>query len=293
MERGFEELKAGLEAQLESNAQEQDIFRRLAQSIRAVIGAMEDLVKDGNLVVQYYFEEATQILYNKDRFPVLLSKLILFRKCFELEKSLQHLTAEKAKGFCEKEQETMLQFFTAHRDFQEYYYCGQTTEDRYWYTSLNKNLVPLPYSDSVPPPFNHPGCQLKSLLMAYQEYRPILSGKLGSLSEATLNISKSGQIVKWESTEIDMVELLVALYEAGTVSVDGQSAGQEFLFQQAGSIFSNIDPYKLHGLVKNVRNRKGGAPKFLLRLIAALDARMSRAFTEQPRRNPLKSNRLK
>ena len=66
MERGFEELTAGLEAQLESNAQEQDILRRLAKSIRVVIGAMEDLVKDGNFVAQYYFEEATQILFNKE-----------------------------------------------------------------------------------------------------------------------------------------------------------------------------------------------------------------------------------
>lgn len=293
MSSQYEERLKALENQLMSNEQEPDLLRRLSKNIRLVRGAMEAMAADREFMTRYFFEEATQIEYNKERLPVLLSKLIFFCKYLTLEIFLLHVTGDKAVEFCESELAATGRFFIEHKDFCAYCFSDDTAEDPSRYSSKNIVNEPIDFSEPTPSLFHHPGCQLKSMLLACQEYRRLLRAKLENLSAITANTKRGGERISFEGQQVDLAELLLALYEAETVFVDGQPAKQEFLFQQVAAIFSNIEAGKLQGLIKNVRDRKGGPAKYLLRLVAALDGRMTRAFTESPRKTPLKHNRLK
>lgn len=286
MSRSYWETVKGLENRLTANDKEPDIVRRLAKNIRLARAAMDEVVADRNFMARYFLEEAVQIECNKELFPALLSKYIFLRKYLALEMSRLYATEETARQFCESELARIGQFFSVHKEFCEYFFSGDTTEDQRWYTSLNTENPALDLSEPIPFPFHHPGCRLKSMLVAYQEYRPLLRAL------TTVNSNRSQEKITFQGSQVDLVEILLALYEAESVFVDGRPAGQGFLFQRVASIFSNIDASGLEGLVKNVRNRKGGAAKFLYRLINALEDRMSRAFTEEPRKRPLNPKRL-
>jgi hypothetical protein len=292
MEKKFEEVMRKLEADLSSNEQEKDELRRLAKNIQLVNKAMEEVIADAGFMVAGALEEEVQILYNKDRFPLLLARVKLFKKCYDIETFRRYSTDEQMRHYCGKEMERIRLFFTTQREFCEYYYGGQTDNDRYLYCDTNAGREQVIIIDDSQPPVTNRGCLLKASLLAYQEYNLLLQGKLISVVGPKFK-AETRTTVTWEYTPTDLAEQVLAQYESDTTHVDGQPATLEFLIQLAASTYGNIDPRKLEKLIQNIRNRKRGPAKHHLRLIASLEAGNERVLDKRPRKTSLGIKRLK
>ena len=265
MERAFDEIMAELERDLQSNDQERDVLRRLAKNIQLVKKALQEVAGRAPFALASGSEKDAQILFNRDRLPLLLAKLKFFRKCYDLEVNRRHSTVEKLKLYCERELDKIQQFFTAKRKFCEYYYSGETKDDWQIYKITNS------------------GCLLKATLIAYEQYGEVLHNELSRSKEFVTEEPQKDYNLKIKATETDIVELAFAFHAAKVVMVNGKNATQEFLIIAMRKIF-NMPLANWEGLAKNARMRTKTEVKFLERLTNALSEHNRELLDQNPAR---------
>jgi RteC protein len=283
MEQVFETVMKELAIELDKNERESNPLKRLSKNIELVKTAICNLFGDAGFNMSYSFEEDFQIRCNRQLLPQLFAKLLVFQKRYQWEDRQLYSTSESSRLFCERELETIHQFFTIHSSFCQYYHSGNMEDD--W--QLFTDLTPAEPDLAGGLPFRNQGCLLVAWILAYEEYGALQKEELTAPAERGPKQRKTK--VSWNLPVTDLVEKVAGEYELGTTSFDGKPATLDALMATAEEYYGiSLKNYKGH--LQNIQTRKGGPATFHDKAKQALYKRTDELLEGKRRKRGLRSN---
>ncbi|MDD4426956.1 MAG: RteC domain-containing protein [Paludibacter sp.] len=220
--------------------EEADIIRKSQKSIHCVKKSLTQLKE---FVLQHNFcSEKEEIRFFKEIKPEIFSQLIYYVKIFNIESHRPMGSYKIQKNYLQHELEKLTFFFNNHLEFYQYYRMNSTfLDDKYFVRG--KEDVNL-YHDSlmfyVDPDFSTSHDYVVAKIMANDRLEVYLKTELESLAlkSANPNWGQLGNIennpLKWTDSKTALVELIYALYAAGSIN-KGQSEIRELaaFFEQS------------------------------------------------------------
>ena len=292
MKEIFNEHREKLEISIAANEKEENPLKRASLNLRST---KETIYELQNFLAYRDNEDrdvTIDIEYNRHLLPPLYAKVLLYSKCYEVENSKLHLADESRRAYLKQELEKIHQFFIDQKKFCQYYYTARSECDAELFTSENVQDYPILRDLSLPFCVN-PGCMLAACLLANEQYGDYLQRELGEVSGSILlNTAIRDKDIKFNGTETDMVELILAANAAEVFQFKGKNATQEVLIQCAQDIFG-LSLKNWEQLAKNIKNRKITDQKMLKRLSDGLSVRNGKLPPDQFRQKRLTSNRIK
>lgn len=225
------------------NSEENDILKKTQKAIKSIQSSLAELKA---FVQQNKFtDEIEEIRFFKEIKPDIFSQLIYYVKIFNIESRRPMGSYENQKNYLRHELEKLTFFFNNHLEFYQYYRMNSTYfDDKYFVRG--KEDIHL-YQDSlmfyVDPEFSTSHDYVVAKIMANDRLEVYLKTEMESLilKSANPNWGQLGNIennpLKWTDSKTALVELIYALYAAGSIN-KGQSEIRELaaFFEQSFSV---------------------------------------------------------
>lgn len=233
-----------------------------------------------NIVSEFVFDSIdSEIIFFKEIKPRLFSKLIYFRKIYQLELNRPVSNYETIRSYLEKEHEQINLFCNKNIEFIQYYRSGKTILDEYYFIrgrhEIELNLESF-YFERDPKFSTHYDFKVARLL-ASDMLAAHLNYQLSKLKyQEENNFSTDIEIpsAQWTDKKTALAEIIYGIYEEK--SINSGNIEIKALATIFGKIF-NIDLSDIYHIYLEIRSRKTNRTEFLNRLIKALNKRMDEA----------------
>ncbi len=233
-----------------------------------------------SIVSEFVFDSIdSEIIFFKEIKPRLFSKLIYFRKIYQLELNRPVSNYETIRSYLEKEHEQINLFCNKNIEFIQYYRSGKTILDEYYFIrgrhEIELNLESF-YFERDPKFSTHYDFKVARLL-ASDMLAAHLNYQLSKLKyQEENNFSTDIEIpsAQWTDKKTALAEIIYGIYEEK--SINSGNIEIKALATIFGKIF-NIDLSDIYHIYLEIRSRKTNRTEFLNRLIKALNKRMDEA----------------
>lgn len=254
----------------------------IIRDVPPIISILEDgFVKLKDIVSNFTFpSKQDEIFFFKDTKPRLFSKLIYFRKIYQMELNRPVSNYETVKSYMEKEHEQINLFYNKNAEFIQYYRSGKTTLDEYYFLrgrrEIELNLESF-YFERDPKFSTHFDfkvaiLQANDMLAAHLNYE---------ISKLKYQEEYNGYIddvelpeVKWTEKKTALAEIIYSIHEEK--SINAGNIEIKALATIFGKIFK-IDLSDIYHIFLEIRSRKTNRTEYLNRLVKALSKRMDEA----------------
>ncbi|HMM16726.1 MAG TPA: RteC domain-containing protein [Petrimonas sp.] len=262
----------------EKESQISDIIR----DVSLIISILENgFTKLKEVVSTFIFpSKIDEITFFKEIKPQLFSKLIYFRKIYQIELNRPISNYDTIKFYLEKEHEQINLFFNKNAEFIQYYRSGQTTLDEYYFLrgrheiELNLESFYFERDPNFSTNFDFKLAKLlaNDMLAAYLNYQ-LSKIKYQEENNIFQNESKL-PYAKWSDKKTALGEIIYGIYEEK--SINAGDIEIKALADIFGKMF-HVDLSDIYHIFLEIRSRKGNRTAYLNRLISALNRRMDEA----------------
>lgn len=255
---------------------EEDIFFKINQAIDILENAFCILKK---YITEYTFKnENEEILFFKSIKPELFSKLIYYRKVYNIEILRPRGSIDTLKKYFNEELEQIDNFYDRNIDLCKYYRAGCTHLDKYYFLrekpDINLSFDSFYFERD---PLFSTCCDFKvAKILAYEHLAIYLneeSKKLDNLGYTNIGRISSPIKLTWTGKKTDLIELIYSLERAK--SINNGNINIKELSKYIEDVF-NIDLGDIYRTFLDLRDRKGeNRTSFLNTLTKSLNDRMN------------------
>lgn len=255
---------------------EEDIFFKINQAIDILENAFCILKK---YITEYTFKnENEEILFFKSIKPELFSKLIYYRKVYNIEILRPRGSIDTLKKYFNEELEQIDNFYDRNIDLCKYYRAGCTHLDKYYFLrekpDINLSFDSFYFERD---PIFSTCCDFKvAKILAYEHLAIYLNEESKKLDiPGYTNIGRISSPIKltWTGKKTDLVELIYSLERAK--SINNGNINIKELSKYIEDVF-NIDLGDIYRTFLDLRDRKGeNRTSFLNTLTKSLNDRMN------------------
>ncbi|MGX5820203.1 RteC domain-containing protein [Chitinophaga lutea] len=217
------------------------------------------------LVVQEGFDsQEEEIQFFKHLQPAILSKKIYYSQLFRIEADRPKGIREEYKKFLDQEMQRITMFFEEHNALDLYYRGGARDKDEQYFlrSSRYNNEYPVDLEGMLDTRF----CTVTSFklaeLMALESVSGYLVQKLEQLYALPRSVGYKQQL-RWTDTKINLVELVYAMYFAGSFNNGRAELKQIFEWLEQSL---DVDIGNAYSNFRDIRMRKKDYASFLTHL---------------------------
>lgn len=278
MEKKIEEISKELENFVQIKELE---LSDIVKDIPVIISALEDgFIKLKLLIADYIFSDKTEeISFFKEIKPKLFSKLIYYRKVYNIEINRPICSCQRQITYLEGEQELINKFSERNIEFIQYYRSGKTMLDDYYFLRGRKEMelnLESFYFERDPKfstnfDFKVATILANDMLAAYLNFELI---KLKKEEQQLGNPPLSSPTIEWTDKKSALVELIYAIHTEKSINYGNID------LKVLATLFEKIFNIKLGDIYRiflEIRGRKGERSIYLQKLIEALNKRMNDA----------------
>lgn len=254
-----------------------DIIRDVPPTILLLENGFIDLK---NIVSSFTFpSKRDEIMFFKEIKPQLFSKLIFFRKIYQLELNRPISNYKTIRVYLEREHERINLFYNRNTEFIQYYRSGKANFDEYYFVRGRKDMelnLESFYFERDPRFSTHFDFKVARLLAndmlaAHLNYQ---LSKLKYQEENDFSTDIEIPSAQWTDKKTALTEIIYGIYEEK--SINSGNIEIKALATIFGRIF-NVDLNDIYHIYLEIRSRKTNRTEFLNRLIKALNKRMDEA----------------
>lgn len=254
-----------------------DIIRDVPSTILLLENGFIDLK---NIVSSFTFpSKRDEIMFFKEIKPQLFSKLIFFRKIYQLELNRPISNYKTIRVYLEREHERINLFYNRNTEFIQYYRSGKANFDEYYFVRGRKDMelnLESFYFERDPRFSTHFDFKVARLLAndmlaAHLNYQ---LSKLKYQEENDFSTDIEISSAQWTDKKTALTEIIYGIYEEK--SINSGNIEIKALATIFGRIF-NVDLNDIYHIYLEIRSRKTNRTEFLNRLIKALNKRMDEA----------------
>ncbi|ASZ13725.1 RteC domain-containing protein [Chitinophaga pendula] len=255
--------------------EERSIIEYARRGIDTVKLALERLRK--HVIGNGFTDEDSEIAFFKEVKPSFMSKLIFFRKVYDLEVKRPVLVDKiNAEKYFKREVKKVQKHYKRHADLYSYYKSGQTILDKvYFLRRTGDMLFAVDSYMIVDASFQTLHDSTISEFIAYESYCEYLYRQLSMLGtgQPTLGFLQNQSVkgLRWTGSKTALTELIYALYSAGVLN-DGNADVKDIAADLSQAF--NIDLGNFYRTFQEIRLRKKDRVSFLNQLIDRLENRM-------------------
>jgi hypothetical protein len=254
-----------------------DIIRDVPPTILLLENGFIDLK---NIVSSFTFpSKHDEIMFFKEIKPQLFSKLIFFRKIYQLELNRPISNYKTIRVYLEREHERINLFYNRNTEFIQYYRSGKANFDEYYFVRGRKDMelnLESFYFERDPRFSTHFDFKVARLLAndmlaAHLNYQ---LSKLKYQEENDFSTDIEITSAQWTDKKTALTEIIYGIYEEK--SINSGNIEIKALATIFGRIF-NVDLNDIYHIYLEIRSRKTNRTEFLNRLIKTLNKRMDEA----------------
>ncbi|WP_234998016.1 RteC domain-containing protein [Parabacteroides sp. Marseille-P3160] len=254
-----------------------DIIRDVPPTILLLENGFIDLK---NIVSSFTFpSKRDEIMFFKEIKPQLFSKLIFFRKIYQLELNRPISNYKTIRVYLEREHERINLFYNRNTEFIQYYRSGKANFDEYYFVRGRKDMelnLESFYFERDPRFSTHFDFKVARLLAndmlaAHLNYQ---LSKLKYQEENDFSTDIEIPFAQWTDKKTALTEIIYGIYEEK--SINSGNIEIKALATIFGRIF-NVDLNDIYHIYLEIRSRKTNRTEFLNRLIKTLNKRMDEA----------------
>lgn len=254
-----------------------DIIRDIPPTISLLENGFIDLK---NIVSSFTFpSKRDEIMFFKEIKPQLFSKLIFFRKIYQLELNRPISNYKTIRVYLEREHERINLFYNRNTEFIQYYRSGKANFDEYYFVRGRKDMelnLESFYFERDPRFSTHFDFKVARLLAndmlaAHLNYQ---LSKLKYQEENDFSTDIEIPSAQWTDKKTALTEIIYSIYEEK--SINSGNIEIKALATIFGRIF-NVDLSDIYHIYLEIRSRKTNRTEFLNRLIKTLNKRMDEA----------------
>lgn len=254
-----------------------DIIRDVPPTILLLENGFIDLK---NIVSSFTFpSKRDEIMFFKEIKPQLFSKLIFFRKIYQLELNRPISNYKTIRVYLEREHERINLFYNRNTEFIQYYRSGKANFDEYYFVRGRKDMelnLESFYFERDPRFSTHFDFKVARLLAndmlaAHLNYQ---LSKLKYQEENDFSTDIEIPSPQWTDKKTALTEIIYGIYEEK--SINSGNIEIKALATIFGRIF-NVDLNDIYHIYLEIRSRKTNRTEFLNRLIKTLNKRMDEA----------------
>lgn len=254
-----------------------DIIRDVPPTILLLENGFIDLK---NIVSSFTFpSKRDEIMFFKEIKPQLFSKLIFFRKIYQLELNRPISNYKTIRVYLEREHERINLFYNRNTEFIQYYRSGKANFDEYYFVRGRKDMelnLESFYFERDPRFSTHFDFKVARLLAndmlaAHLNYQ---LSKLKYQEENDFSTDIEIPSAQWTDKKTALTEIIYGIYEEK--SINSGNIEIKALATIFGRIF-NVDLSDIYHIYLEIRSRKTNRTEFLNRLIKTLNKRMDEA----------------
>lgn len=233
-----------------------------------------------NIVSCFTFpSKRDEIMFFKEIKPQLFSKLIFFRKIYQLELNRPISNYKTIRVYLEREHERINLFYNRNTEFIQYYRSGKANFDEYYFVRGRKDMelnLESFYFERDPRFSTHFDFKVARLLAndmlaAHLNYQ---LSKLKYQEENDFSTEIEIPSAQWTDKKTALTEIIYSIYEEK--SINSGNIEIKALATIFGRIF-NVDLNDIYHIYLEIRSRKTNRTEFLNRLIKTLNKRMDEA----------------
>ena len=233
-----------------------------------------------NIVSCFTFpSKRDEIMFFKEIKPQLFSKLIFFRKIYQLELNRPISNYKTIRLYLEREHERINLFYNRNTEFIQYYRSGKANFDEYYFVRGRKDMelnLESFYFERDPRFSTHFDFKVARLLAndmlaAHLNYQ---LSKLKYQEENDFSTEIEIPSAQWTDKKTALTEIIYSIYEEK--SINSGNIEIKALATIFGRIF-NVDLSDIYHIYLEIRSRKTNRTEFLNRLIKTLNKRMDEA----------------
>lgn len=233
-----------------------------------------------NIVSCFTFpSKRDEIMFFKEIKPQLFSKLIFFRKIYQLELNRPISNYKTIRVYLEREHERINLFYNRNTEFIQYYRSGKANFDEYYFVRGRKDMelnLESFYFERDPRFSTHFDFKVARLLAndmlaAHLNYQ---LSKLKYQEENDFSTEIEIPSAQWTDKKTSLTEIIYSIYEEK--SINSGNIEIKALATIFGRIF-NVDLSDIYHIYLEIRSRKTNRTEFLNRLIKTLNKRMDEA----------------
>ena len=233
-----------------------------------------------NIVSCFTFpSKRDEIMFFKEIKPQLFSKLIFFRKIYQLELNRPISNYKTIRVYLEREHERINLFYNRNTEFIQYYRSGKANFDEYYFVRGRKDMelnLESFYFERDPRFSTHFDFKVARLLAndmlaAHLNYQ---LSKLKYQEENDFSTDIEIPSAQWTDKKTALTEIIYGIYEEK--SINSGNIEIKALATIFGRIF-NVDLSDIYHIYLEIRSRKTNRTEFLNRLIKTLNKRMDEA----------------
>ena len=210
---------------------------------------------------------------------LLFSKLIFFRKIYQLELNRPISNYKTIRVYLEREHERINLFYNRNTEFIQYYRSGKANFDEYYFVRGRKDMelnLESFYFERDPRFSTHFDFKVARLLAndmlaAHLNYQ---LSKLKYQEENDFSTDIEIPSAQWTDKKTALTEIIYGIYEEK--SINSGNIEIKALATIFGRIF-NVDLNDIYHIYLEIRSRKTNRTEFLNRLIKTLNKRMNEA----------------
>ena len=267
----------------EINSSEINVLQRFQVSSSVILQLLSRL--KGFIISYKFTDKADEINFFKNIKPKFLSKLIYFRKAFEMQSRLPFSSAEDEKNFYRKELKKISEYQKDNKEFISYYRANSTLFDDLYFIRKEPDSWLLLNFDCFETDLNFTTLyDLKiSKILAFESLSEFIKdsiNKIEARNEFRRNKNPDILKLKWTASKVSLIELLYALQSSG--SFNNGSIDLKNLAIDLENLF-NIDLGNYYRAFQEIRLRKQSRTTFLDQLKDQLTKRMDDS-DENPKR---------
>ncbi len=259
---------------------ENDIFTKATQAVEILEKTFSNLKI---YISAYEFKnEAEEIKFFKDIKPLLFSKLIYYRKIYNIEIMRPNGSLDTQKNYLNSELDRIKVFFDRNQDIYKYYRTGCSHFDRYYFLrgkpDIQLNLDSFYFERD---PIFSTNFDFKiAKILANEMLSIYLNEELRKLENQIFNSTNDNQFsnfplikISWTAKKAELVEQIYAWDSAGCFNYGNTNIKE--LAEYIEIVF-NIDLGDYYHTFLEMRERKGNRTLFLDKLIRCIEERMDR-----------------
>ena len=261
----------------EINSNETNIIQRFKSSSSTLLQLLSRLK---SYIINYKFKnKSDEVDFFKKIKPKFLSRLIYFRKAFEMQSRLPLSSVEDEKNFYLKELSKINEYEKENKEFLSYYRADSTLFDEVYFVRKEPDSWFLLNLDcfETDPRFTTFYDLKVSKILAFESLTEFIKNALNKLERANdfrREYNPDIYKLKWTATKVSLVELLYALQSSG--SFNNGSIDLKMLVTCFENIF-DIDLGNYYRVFQEIRIRKQSRTTFLDQLKIQLTKRMDDA----------------
>lgn len=267
----------------EINLNESNVIQRLKSSSFAILQLLSRL--KGYIVNYKFTDKSDEVNFFKNIKPEFLSRLIYFRKAFEMQSRFPLSSIEEEKIFYLKELKKISNYEKENKEFLSYYRAKSTLFDEVYFVRRKPDswfLLNLDCFETDPRFITFYDIKISKIL-AFESLTKFIKNaiiKLEAANDFKREYRSDIHKLKWTASKVSLIELLYALQSSG--SFNNGSIDLKSLATSLENLF-NIDLGNYYRAFQEIRIRKQSRTTFLDQLRTQLIKRMDDT-DENPKR---------